>query len=74
MRAYSWLVPRGIKVNYSPRVADGSDIQANARYAAGIMLDRINEICREGGDLLGWKIADYVQLYDGDRLFTLKSN
>ncbi|ECE9169152.1 hypothetical protein EWK14_21555 [Salmonella enterica subsp. enterica serovar Stanley] len=74
MRAYSWLVPRGIKVNYSPRVADGSDIQANARYAAGIMLDRINEICREGGDLLGWKIADYVQLYDGDRLFTLKAN
>lgn len=74
MHAYSWLVPRGIKVYYSPRVADGSDIQANARYAAGIMLDRINEICREGGDLLGWKIADYVQLYNGDRLFTLKTN
>lgn len=71
MRAYSWMFPRGIKVNYSPRVADGSDIQENARYAAGVMLDRINESCKEHGDLLGYKLADYVQVYNGDRLFVL---
>lgn len=71
MRAYSWLFPRGIKVNYSPRVADGSNIQENARYAAGIMLENINESCKEHGDMLGYKLADYVQLYNGDRLFVL---
>ena len=71
MRAYSWMFPRGIKVNYSPRVADGSDIQENARYAAGVMLDRINESCKEHGDLLGYKLADYVQVYNGDRLFVI---
>lgn len=71
MRAYSWLFPRGIKVNYSPRVADGSSIQENARYAAGIMLDQINESCKEHGDMRGYKLADYVQLYNDDRLFVL---
>lgn len=71
MRAYSWLFPRGIKVNYSPNVADGSNIQENARYAAGVMLDRINESCKEHGDLRGYKLADYVQLYNDDRLFVL---
>lgn len=73
MRVYSWLVPNGIKVHYSPKVADGSDIHANALYAANIMLDKINKVCAGSGDNLGWMIKDYVQTYDGDRLFTLKS-
>lgn len=74
MRVYSWLVPAGIRVDYSPKVADGSNIYGNALYAANIMLEKINDVCAKGGDLLGWKIKDYVQTYDGDRLFTLVTN
>jgi hypothetical protein len=73
MRAYSWLFPKGVKVHYSADVANGSDIQGNARYAAGVMLGMINEKCAEGDFTpgLAWALADYVELYNGDRLFTL---
>lgn len=73
MKTHSWLFDKGQRVNYSPAVADGSDIQANARYAAERELERINESVREHGDLIGYALDQYVQLPDGDRLFTLKS-
>lgn len=70
MKVHSWLKPEGYRVNYCARLC-GSEIQGNARYAAEIELDRINAACRENGDLLGYKLGDYVQDYKGDRLFTL---
>lgn len=69
MRVYSWLFPAGMTIHYPAGLS--ADIQENARYAAGVMLDRINESCKEHGDLLGYKLADYVQVYNGDRLFVL---
>lgn len=69
MRVYSWLFPAGMTIHYPAGLS--ADIQENARYAAGVMLDRINESCREHGDLLGYRLADYVQVYNGDRLFVL---
>lgn len=69
MRVYSWLFPAGMTIHYPAGLS--ADIQENARYAAGIMLDKINESCKEHGDLLGYKLADYVQVYNGDRLFVL---
>ncbi|HGE7051742.1 TPA: hypothetical protein ACGCAJ_004735 [Serratia marcescens] len=74
MRVYSWLTPNGFNVHYSAGVADGSDIYGHALHAANIALEKINEVCAKGGDLLGWKIKDYVQTYDGDRVFTLATN
>lgn len=72
MKVHSWINPRGKRVNYTPRIC-GSEIQGNARYAAEQELDRINSTVRESGDLIGYKLGDYVQLHDGDRLFTLVS-
>lgn len=69
MRVYSWLFPAGMTIHYPAGLS--ADIQENARYAAGVMLDRINESCKAHGDMLGYKLADYVQLYNGDRLFVL---
>lgn len=69
MKAHSWLRPNGLKVNYSPKVADGSDIQANARYAAETLLEVMNAECASHG--VKWAIKDYVETYNGDRLFTL---
>lgn len=69
MRVYSWLFPAGVTIHYPAGLS--ADIQENARYAAGVMLDRINESCKEHGDMLGYKLADYVQVYNGDRLFVL---
>lgn len=69
MRVYSWLFPAGVTIHYPAGLS--ADIQENARYAAGIMLDKINESCKEHGDMLGYTLADYVQVYNGDRLFVL---
>lgn len=69
MRVYSWLFPAGMTIHYPAGLS--ADIQENARYAAGIMLDKINESCKEHGDMLGYKLADYVQVYNGDRLFVI---
>lgn len=69
MRVYSWLFPTGMTIHYPAGLS--ADIQENARYAAGVMLEKINESCKEHGDLLGYTLADYVQLYNGDRLFVI---
>lgn len=69
MRVYSWLFPAGMTIHYPAGLS--ADIQENARYAAGVMLDKINASCKEYGDHLGYKLADYVQLYNGDRAFVL---
>lgn len=71
MKAFSWMFPKGVRVNYSPAVADGSDTQGNARYAAGIMLKMINEKSKESG-LDGYRIAEYIQDYKEDRIFSLR--
>lgn len=73
MKAHSWLNPKGRKVDYSAHIGDSSDLQACARYAATMELERINSLCRVSGDLIGYKLGDYVQTYTGDRLFTLVS-
>lgn len=73
MRVYSWLKPKGIKVHYSPKVADGCDIQGHALYAANIMLDEINRQCEETRAGIKYGISEYVMTYDGDRLFTVKA-
>ena len=70
MKVFSWLFPNGVRVNYSPAVADGSDIQGNARYAAGVVLQRINEKCAENG--IGYRINEYIQAYNEDRVFSLR--
>lgn len=71
MKVFSWLFPRGVRVNYAAGVADGSDIQGHARYAAGIMLQMINEQCKESG-IAGYRINEYIQGYNGDRIFSLR--
>lgn len=70
MKVFSWLYPRGRTVNYT-NLACGADIQGNARWAAETELQRINASCREHGDHLGYKLGDYVQTYNEDRLFTV---
>lgn len=70
MRAFSWLSPKSIKTNYDAKVAPACDLQACARMAANAMLTVINDKCKENG--VQWALADYVELYNGDRLFTLK--
>lgn len=72
MKVSSWLNPRALRVNYA-NIDCGADIQGNARYAAELELQRINGSCREHGDKIGYALDQYVQLPDGDRLFTLKS-
>lgn len=73
MKVFSWLYPRGRAVHYT-NLACGADIQGNARYAAETELKRINDSCREHGDNLGYKLGDYVQTYNEDRLFTVIAN
>ncbi|QGF21027.1 hypothetical protein MA12_gp14 [Pectobacterium phage MA12] len=70
MKAFSWLVKKGIMVDYSSAISDASDIQQCARFAADVMLEAINDIAAE--HQCQYAIADYVQTFDGDRLFTLK--
>lgn len=70
MKAFSWLFPGGVRVGYVPGVADGSDIQGHARYAAGIMLQMINDKCAENG--IGYRINEYIQGYNEDRIFSLR--
>ncbi len=72
MKTSSWLNPKARRVYYTNLIC-GAEIQGNARYAAEIELERINESAKEHGDLIGYKLDQYVQLPDGDRLFTLKS-
>lgn len=69
MKVFSWLFPNGLKVNYSASI--GYETQDNARYAAGIMLDAINEKAKESG-LSGYRINEYIQAYNGDRVFSLR--
>lgn len=72
MKTSSWLNPRAKTVYYA-NLPCGAEIQGNARWAAEQELERINASCREDGDLIGYALDQYVQLPDGDRLFTLKS-
>lgn len=71
MKAFSWLYPNGVRINYQPGVADGSDIQGFARHAAGIMLEMVNEKCKESG-IEGFRIHEYIQAYNDDRIFSLR--
>lgn len=71
MKAYSWLFPRGVKVNYAawPGV-DWHSTEGCAKYAAGVMLDMVNEECKKTG-ITGYKLGDYGQLPNDDRVFML---
>lgn len=71
MTTSSWLNPRARTVYYT-NLPCGAEIQGNARYAAELELERINAACREHNDYKGYALDQYVQLPDGDRLFTLK--
>ena len=70
MKVFSWLFPNGLKVNYSASI--GYETQDNARYAAGIMLTAINAKVKESG-IEGYRINEYIQAYNGDRIFSLRS-
>lgn len=72
MKVFSWLNPGG-KTIYYTNLDCGAEIQGNARYAAGIELERINASAKEHGDLIGYKLGDYIEAYNGDRIFSLKS-
>lgn len=73
MKAYSWLFPRGVKVNYAawPGV-DWSSTAVCAEVAARVMLDKINAECRASG-IAGYKLGAYGQLPNDDRVFMLVS-
>lgn len=70
MRAYCRLA-KPVTVNY-PAVGnfDMSDIEACARYAAGVMLVQVNEECADHGAV--WALDQYIESYDGNRHFSLK--
>lgn len=72
MRVHSWLNPKGRTVHYSAGVIGGDDIQGWARHAAGIELGHINASAKDHGDLIGYKLGDYIEAYNGDRIFSLK--
>lgn len=70
MKVFSWLFPNGMRVNYS-RDIDPTDTQQAARAAAAIMLERINEKTAESG-IDGYRLHEYIQAYNGDRVFSLR--
>jgi hypothetical protein len=70
MKAHSWLFPKGLKVHYSPKIADASDIYQCARFAAEQMLSLINE---KAGGVCKWGLSAYLEDYKGDRVFSLRS-
>jgi len=70
MRVFSWLTSP--KTVYYPAVGsfDGSDIEGCARYAAQIALEAVNARCAENG--VSWALDQYIETYNGDRVFSLK--
>lgn len=69
MKAHSWLIPAGVKVDYSRETKPG-DVQGAAFYAAAVMLDMINDIVRDVG--IKYELKDYIHTYTGDRVFSLR--
>lgn len=70
MKAHSWLFPKGVKVEYSPRECQPGDIQGAAFYAARVMLDMINDGVKSAG--ISYRLGEYLNTYTGDRVFSLR--
>ncbi|QND44238.1 hypothetical protein [Providencia phage vB_PreS-PatoteraRojo] len=72
MRVYSWLFPRGKTIHYGRW--DGYDWETTsgcALYAALEMLGMINEHLYQNKVPTIYKLGQYIETYDGDRVFSL---
>lgn len=72
MRVYSWQFPRGKTIHYGRW--DGFDWETtsgSALYAALEMLGMINEHLYQNNVPCVYKLGQYIETFDGDRVFSL---